>query len=212
MQDLRKSQAWSINSGKMESNPGDFPGFRRLRAAANSSGLKGSEILWPSGVGIFHRSDSSLLTSLVDSRSLVLCARFSFHDVRSNRSSLDYHGQLCWSHSDLWTTTWCCCGHTVQSLVESIVRVKLIRMQDVKGEATIVSCQRKRATTLHAMFVCAEIVYICGITSLCFCCNVPVDLLLTWTSKACPRTVVFWILKQVTMVCHWQKEIVKFVW
>jgi len=45
MQELRKSQAWSINSGKMESNPGDFPGFRRLRAAANSSGLKGSEIL-----------------------------------------------------------------------------------------------------------------------------------------------------------------------
>jgi len=48
MQELRKSQsqdvradpAWSINSGKMESNPGDFPGFRRLRAAANSSGLK----------------------------------------------------------------------------------------------------------------------------------------------------------------------------
>jgi len=32
------------NSGK-KSNPGDFPGFKRLRAAANSSGLKGSEIL-----------------------------------------------------------------------------------------------------------------------------------------------------------------------
>jgi len=53
MQELRKSQnhhlrtdqAWSINSGKMESNPGNFPGFRRLRAAASSSGLKGSEIL-----------------------------------------------------------------------------------------------------------------------------------------------------------------------
>jgi len=29
-----------MNSGKMESNPGDFPGFRRLRAAVNSSGLK----------------------------------------------------------------------------------------------------------------------------------------------------------------------------
>ena len=82
MQELRKSQnqdfradsAWSINSGKMESNPGDFPGFMRLRAAASSSSLKGSEILWPSGVGIFHRSDSSLLTSLVDLRSPVLCA------------------------------------------------------------------------------------------------------------------------------------------
>jgi len=48
MQEVRKSQnqdvgadlAWSINSGKR-----DFPGFRRLRAAASSSGLKGSEIL-----------------------------------------------------------------------------------------------------------------------------------------------------------------------
>jgi len=30
---------------KMESNHRYFPGFKRLRAAANSSGLKGSEIL-----------------------------------------------------------------------------------------------------------------------------------------------------------------------
>jgi len=53
MQELRKSQnqvsradtEWSMNYGKMESNPGDFPGFRRLRAAESSSGLKGSEIL-----------------------------------------------------------------------------------------------------------------------------------------------------------------------
>ena len=44
-QDLRADPAWSINSGKMESNPRDFPGFRPLRAAANSSSLKGSEIL-----------------------------------------------------------------------------------------------------------------------------------------------------------------------
>jgi len=44
-QDLRADPAWSINSGKMESNPRDFPGFKRLRAAANSSGPKGSEIL-----------------------------------------------------------------------------------------------------------------------------------------------------------------------
>jgi len=75
-QDLRADPAWSMNSGKVESNPGDFPFFRRLRAAGCSSGLKGSEILWPSGVGIFHWSDSSLLTSLVDSRSPVLCASF----------------------------------------------------------------------------------------------------------------------------------------
>jgi len=75
-EDLRADPAWSMNSGKMESNPGGFPGFRRLRAAANSSGLKGSEILLPSGVGIFLWSHSALLTSLVDSRSLVLCAPF----------------------------------------------------------------------------------------------------------------------------------------
>ena len=44
--------------------------------AASSSGLRGSEILWPSGVKIFHKSDSSLFTSLVDSRLLSLCAPF----------------------------------------------------------------------------------------------------------------------------------------
>jgi len=44
-QDLRADPPWSMNSGKMESDPGDFPGFRRLRAAARSSGVKGSEIL-----------------------------------------------------------------------------------------------------------------------------------------------------------------------
>ena len=44
-QDLRADPAWSINSGKMESNPGVFPGFKHLRAAANSFGLKGLETL-----------------------------------------------------------------------------------------------------------------------------------------------------------------------
>jgi len=73
-QDLRADPAWTMNSGKMESNPGDFPGFRHLEAAESSSGLKGSAILRPSGVGVFHRSHSFLLTSLVDSRSPVLCA------------------------------------------------------------------------------------------------------------------------------------------
>jgi len=28
---LRADPAWNMNSGKMESNAGDFPGFRRLR-------------------------------------------------------------------------------------------------------------------------------------------------------------------------------------
>jgi len=42
-QDLRANPAWIINSGKVESRPGDFPGFRHLRAAATPSGLKGQE-------------------------------------------------------------------------------------------------------------------------------------------------------------------------
>jgi len=67
-QDLRASPALSINSGKMESRPGDFPGLRSLRAAASPSGLKGSEILHHLGVGTFHLSNSCLLTSLVNSR------------------------------------------------------------------------------------------------------------------------------------------------
>ena len=75
-QDLRADLAWNINSGKMESSPRDFTGFRRLRAAASSCGLIGSEILWPSMVGIFHSSDSSLLIILEDSRRPVLCAPF----------------------------------------------------------------------------------------------------------------------------------------
>jgi len=44
-QDLRADPAWCMNSANMESNPGDFPGFRRLRAAESSYGLKCSEIL-----------------------------------------------------------------------------------------------------------------------------------------------------------------------
>ena len=35
-QDLRADPVWSISSGKMESNPGHSPGFRRRRAAAIS--------------------------------------------------------------------------------------------------------------------------------------------------------------------------------
>ena len=52
-QDLRVHPAWSIKlNRKIESRPGDFPGFRWLRAAA-SSGLKGPEILFPLSVGTF---------------------------------------------------------------------------------------------------------------------------------------------------------------
>jgi len=60
----------------MESIPGDFPGFRRLGADTNSSGLKGPEILFSSGVRTFHILDSFLLISLVDSWFSVLCAPF----------------------------------------------------------------------------------------------------------------------------------------
>ena len=60
----------------MEPNPGDFPGFRRLRAATIFSDLRGSVILWSSGVGIFHRSDRTLLKSLKVSRPPILCAPF----------------------------------------------------------------------------------------------------------------------------------------
>jgi len=66
-QDLRAEPAWNIDLGK-RIHARDFPGLRRLTAAANSSCLKGSEMLWPSGVAIFHRSDSFLLISLEDPR------------------------------------------------------------------------------------------------------------------------------------------------
>jgi len=66
-QDLRADPAWNIYFGKMKSNPRDFPGFRCQRAASRSFGLKCPEIMWPSGVGLFHRSGNCLLTSLVNS-------------------------------------------------------------------------------------------------------------------------------------------------
>jgi len=53
-QDLRADLAWSINSGKIESKTGDFPGFKWLRALTNSSGVTEPEILSPSGGGTFR--------------------------------------------------------------------------------------------------------------------------------------------------------------
>jgi len=38
---LRAGPAWSINSGKIESRPGRFPGFRRLEAIAISFDVNG---------------------------------------------------------------------------------------------------------------------------------------------------------------------------
>ena len=61
---------------EIEANPRDFPGSRWLRALESSSGLKRPEVLSPSAVGTFRKSDSCLLTSLMDLRSLVLCAPF----------------------------------------------------------------------------------------------------------------------------------------
>jgi len=75
-QDLRAVLAWSINSGKVEFRPEDFPGFRRMRVAASFSGLKGQKSCIPQR-RIFHRSNSSLLLSLVaGSRPPLLCAPF----------------------------------------------------------------------------------------------------------------------------------------
>jgi len=45
-QDLRADPSLSINSGKVESNPADFFGFRRLRAAC-SSGRRPHQALMP---------------------------------------------------------------------------------------------------------------------------------------------------------------------
>ena len=54
-QDLRTGPSWSITSGKIESKPEDFPGFRCLRAVASLSGVKWSEMLSLSGVGTFRQ-------------------------------------------------------------------------------------------------------------------------------------------------------------
>jgi len=59
-------------SGNMESGPGAFPGFSCWSARANSSEVNSPEIHLCSGVGILQRSDTSLFTSLYDSRYLVL--------------------------------------------------------------------------------------------------------------------------------------------
>ena len=75
-QDLRAAPAWSIISGQIESGPGAFPGFSSWKALVISSGVKSPEILLPVGVGVLQSSDTSLDTSLADSRSFVLKAPF----------------------------------------------------------------------------------------------------------------------------------------
>jgi len=110
------------NSGKMESSPGNFPGFRRLRAAARSSGLRGSEILWPSCVGIFHKSDSFLLISLKDSLYPVLCGPFLvsceamlFAQQHTGERSVQICQWVCW-----WCSTLCCCDRKPEQQVHKV--------------------------------------------------------------------------------------------
>ena len=64
-------------------------GLRRLRAAASSSALKDSQMLWPTGVGNFH---SCLLTSLLGSRFPVQCAHSS-HVARRRSSQIQAHAR-----------------------------------------------------------------------------------------------------------------------
>jgi len=73
-QDFKALPAFKTCYGQMESRPEVFPGFSCWRARANSSEVNSQEM--PSRVGIFQRSDTSLITSLSDSRFLVLYVPF----------------------------------------------------------------------------------------------------------------------------------------
>ena len=65
-----------ISSEHIESGSGAFPGFSISRDLANSYGEKSPEIHLSAGVGILQSSDTSLSTSLVNSRSFVLYVPF----------------------------------------------------------------------------------------------------------------------------------------
>jgi len=112
-----QNKPYSISTNKkMESRPGDLPGLRRLRAAARSSGMKGSKILHPSGVGTFHKWDRFLLTSLVDLHlpvSLVCPVLPELWDgVCRDRAQVRWAVQPCqWVHS--WCST--SCGESARS-------------------------------------------------------------------------------------------------
>ena len=75
-QDFRAASAWIISSGYMESGHGALPDFSIERDLANSSGEKSPQIHLSAGVGILQSLDTSLSTSLVNSRSLVLYVPF----------------------------------------------------------------------------------------------------------------------------------------
>jgi len=99
-QGLRTDPAWSINYRKIESRTEDFPG---LWVAASCCGLKGPEIMFPSAVQTFHRSDSSLLTRLVDVRlPLVWGYRILAAYWKDATTPLEDHG----STHNVWSETW----------------------------------------------------------------------------------------------------------
>jgi len=76
-QDSIADPEWSINSEKIESITGDFPGSRELRTVANSSSVKGLKMLFPSSVRTFHRWGTSSLTSLLSRAPLSCLSRYS---------------------------------------------------------------------------------------------------------------------------------------
>ena len=58
-QGFKTALIWIISSGKMESGPGDLPGFKCSKAAANSLCEKVSEIFIGSGIVALQTSDTS---------------------------------------------------------------------------------------------------------------------------------------------------------
>ena len=75
-QDFKAEPAWSISSGHRKSGSVAFPDFNSWRALVNSSGKKSPEIHLSGGVRIFQRWDTSLTTSLAQSRFVVLYVPF----------------------------------------------------------------------------------------------------------------------------------------
>ena len=69
-QDFSVAPAWVISSGQIESGPGVFPGFRCLRAAANSREVKLSETFLELVEVALRRSDTSCEMRQDDSRSI----------------------------------------------------------------------------------------------------------------------------------------------
>ena len=84
-QDFKAEPAWSISSGHRASRPEAFLDFNSWKALANSSGKKSPEIHLLGGVGILQSCDSSLTTSLSDSRFVVLYTYSILNQLRGSR-------------------------------------------------------------------------------------------------------------------------------